>query len=139
MSTHPQENHTARVPGVLAALTHIDGVGFHGIATNLTGPAPNIDHSWAGLVRNALIAVRAIDWPDELRGAVERFSTAAEPLVAALAQRNTADASNTAQELHVSYHALSDAGWSYLARLAGVPEQDQGHHHPGAAHEGHSH
>jgi hypothetical protein len=70
---------------------------------------------------------------------VERFSTAAEPVVAALSQRDTTAASNTAQELHVSYHALSDAGWSYLAKIAGVPEPGQAHHHPGAAHEGHGH
>jgi hypothetical protein len=136
VSTHPEENTTsaARVTGVLAALTHIDGVGFHGIATNLTGPAPKIDRNWAGLVRNALIAVLATDWPDELQAAVERFSAAAEPVVAAQSRRDTTAASNTAQELHVAYHALSDAGWSYLAKIAGVPEQDKAHHHPGAAH-----
>ena len=66
---------------VLAALTHIDNVGFHGIATNLTSASPKIDRNWSGLIRNARIAVAAIDWPDEIRSAAERFTVATGQLI----------------------------------------------------------
>lgn len=141
MSTNPGEGNepAAGTAGVLAALTHIDGVGFHGIATNLTGPEPKIDPNWAGLLRNALIAVLATDWPEGLKPAVERFSAAAQPVIGALSRRDTAAASDTAQELHIAYHALSDAGWTHLAQVAGVPERSESHHRPAGAHEGHEH
>jgi hypothetical protein len=139
MSNDP-EAQTARngVTPVLAALTVIDGTGFHGIATNLTGPAPKIDRSWAGLVRNALIAVLATAWPDQIQADVERFATAANPIIEALTRRDVTAASSGAQELHTAYHALSDAGWGYLAKTAGVPLEEQAHHHSGSAGQDHS-
>jgi hypothetical protein len=118
--------------GLLAALTYIDNVGFHGIAMNLTGASPKIDRNWAGLIRNARTAVAVMIWPAEIQGMAERFATAAGQLAAALDQRDTDATSNPAKELHVSYHALSDAGWGYLAKIAGIPEDRPPHH-------GHSH
>ncbi len=122
----------AGTAGLLAALTYIDNVGFHGIAMNLTGATPKIDRNWAGLIRNARTAVAAIVWPAEIQGMAERFTTAAGQLAAALDQRDTGAASDPAKELHVSYHALSDAGWDHLAKSAGIPEDGTPHH-------GHSH
>lgn len=140
MSNDPEDRAEPQaVTPVLAALTHIDGVGFHGIATTLTGSEPKIDRSWPGLVRNALIAVLATPWPDELRADIERFAAAAHPVVGALAGRDLAAASSGAHELHIAYHALSDAGWEYLAKMAGVPPQEQAHRHHGSAAHGHSH
>lgn len=125
-----------RIAGLLAALTYIDNVGFHGIATNLTGASPKIDRNWSGLIRNARIAVAAVAWPDGIQPMAERFTAAAEQLAGILDQRNTSIVSEPAQELHVAYHALSDAGWSYLATSAGIPQEDKGHHHgpPHGAH-----
>jgi hypothetical protein len=122
----------AGTAGVLAALTYIDNVGFHGIAMNLTGASPKIDRNWSGLIRNARTAVAATIWPADIQGMAKRFTAAAGQLAAALDQRDTGATSNPAKELHVSYHALSDAGWNHLAKIASVPEDGTPHH-------GHSH
>jgi hypothetical protein len=115
---------------MIAALIYIDNVGFHGIATSLTGTAPRIDRSWSGLIRNARTAAAAIDWPEELQPLAGRFAAAAARLAAALEQHNTSTTAEPAQELHVAYHALSDAGWAHLAKTAGIPgEGGTAHHH----------
>ncbi|MEY9776327.1 hypothetical protein [Arthrobacter sp. MW3 TE3886] len=141
MSHHgdPNVETAVRTAGLIAALTYIDNVGFHGIATSLTGTAPRIDRSWPGLIRNSWTAVAAVDCPNELQTLAERFATAAQRLAAALDQRDLSATAEPAQELHVAYHALSDAGWAYLAQTAGIPEEDRTPHHhdhgtPPAAH-----
>ncbi|WP_167510483.1 hypothetical protein [Paenarthrobacter nitroguajacolicus] len=45
--THSGMGSSVTPSGLLAALTHIDTVGFHGIATVLTGAEPKIDPIWA--------------------------------------------------------------------------------------------
>lgn len=134
MNEHQDPNAEAavRTAGLIAALTHIDNVGFHGIATNLTGASPKIDRNWSGLIRTARIAVGAIQWPDEVQVMAERFGAAAGRLAAALDQRDTAATAEPARDLHLAYHALSDAGWSHLAETAGLAEgqtQHEGHQH----------
>ncbi|MDQ0677336.1 hypothetical protein QFZ30_000718 [Arthrobacter pascens] len=125
----PNTEEAVRTAGVLAALTHIDNVGFHGIATNLTGASPKIDRNWSGLIRNARIAVDAIEWPDEIQSAAGRFTAAAGLLADALDQRDTDATADPAKELHVAYHALSDAGWSHLAGTANIQQEEKVHHH----------
>ncbi|MFJ5955349.1 hypothetical protein ACIQC5_05250 [Paenarthrobacter sp. NPDC092416] len=121
--------------GLLASLTYIDNVGFHGIATTLTGPDPKIDRNWAALIRNAHIAVAAITWPLDLQATASRFTYAADQLIAVLERRDTASVAEPAKELHIAYHALSDAGWSHLAAVAGITTEDAHDHHE----HGHSH
>ncbi|NKR13624.1 hypothetical protein QN084_12680 [Paenarthrobacter sp. R1] len=120
---------------LLAVLTHIDTVGFHGIATALTGSEPKIDRNWAPLIRNARIAVAVTAWPDELRPAAERFVASVEQLTPVLERRDTAGVADPAKELHIAYHALSDAGWGYLASAAGIPGGEE--HGHGAQHGSH--
>ncbi|MET4901716.1 hypothetical protein PV760_13675 [Paenarthrobacter sp. CC6] len=119
--------------GILAAMTHIDTVGFHGIATTLTGAEPKIDRNWAALIRNARIAVAVTAWPEDLRPAADRFTAAAEELIAALERRDISAVADPAKELHIAYHALSDAGWIHLASRAGISgghdHHDVGHSH----------
>lgn len=122
-------------PGLLAALTHIDTVGFHGMATALTGSEPRIDRIWAPLIRNARIAVAVTTWPDELQPAADRFTAAAGELIPALERRDTRGVADPAKELHVAYHALSDAGWGHLASTAGIESSDE--HGPSAQHGSH--
>lgn len=121
--------------GLLASLTYIDNVGFHGIATTLTGPDPKIDRNWAALIRNAHIAVAAITWPPDLQAAASRFTHAADELIAVLERRDTASVGEPAKELHIAYHALSDAGWSHLAAATGMTTEGAHDHHG----HGHSH
>ena len=134
---HPETNHAAaRTAGLLAALTHIDNVGFHGIATNLTGASPKIDRNWSALIRNARIAVAVIGWPAEIQAIAERFTAAAEHLADTLDKHDTNVVAEPAKELHIAYHALSDAGWGHLAATAGITKEEKGHHH-GAPHQAH--
>ncbi|WP_346960469.1 hypothetical protein [uncultured Arthrobacter sp.] len=130
MNHHGDPNVEAVVPteGLVAALTFIDNVGFHGIATSLTGTAPLVERSWPVLIRNARTAVAVIGWPDELQTLAKRFAAAAGRLAAALDQPDVRATGEPAQELHLAYHALSDAGWAYLARAAGIPEEGRNPH-----------
>ncbi|WOC63472.1 hypothetical protein RI444_22730 (plasmid) [Paenarthrobacter sp. AT5] len=129
---HAQDGaQSASVAGLLAALTFIDNVGFHGIATTLTGSEPKIDRNWAALIRNAQIAVAVTALPDELRPAGDRFTAAAEKLIAVLERRDINAVADPAKELHIAYHALSDAGWNHLAGTAGF---SAGNDQPGAGH-----
>ena len=135
-----EHSHTSPQPaefvaGLLAALTHIDNVGFHGIATNLTGASPKIDRNWAALIHNAHIAVAVTAWPGELEPAAERFTAAAHELVAVLERRDVNAVADPAKELHIAYHALSDAGWNHLAKSAGMTHTDA--HQHGAGEGGH--
>ncbi|PVZ60884.1 hypothetical protein [Arthrobacter sp. H-02-3] len=125
----PNVEAAVRTAGLIAALTYIDHVGFHGIATSLTGASPRIDRSWPGSIGNARTAVAAIDWPNEIQTLAERFAAAAQRLASALDQRDISVTAEPAQELHVAYHALSDAGWAYLAKAAGIPEEGMTAHH----------
>lgn len=132
MNQHGDPNiEAARTAGLLAALTHIDNVGFHGIATNLTGASPKIDRNWSGLIRNARIAVAVVGWPNEIQPLAARFTAAAEQLADALEKRDTGTVAEPAKELHVAYHALSDAGWGHLATTADITGEDKTSHQHG--------
>lgn len=125
----PHTHEPAGGTGILAALTYIDNVGFHGIATNLTGLTPKIDRNWTGLIRNARIAVAATSWPDHISAQAQTFIASAVNLIAALEQRDTTVTKEPAGAMHLAYHTLSDAGWQHLADLAGVDVEEHGHHH----------
>ncbi|NHW49323.1 MULTISPECIES: hypothetical protein [unclassified Paenarthrobacter] len=131
---HPDTERTDSIAGLLAALTHIDNVGFHGIARTLTGPEPTIDRNWAPLIRNARIAAGVTAWPAGLHQASERFGTAADNLVAVLERRDLDAVAEPARELHVAYHALSDAGWRHLAAEAGIAGSAEHQHGAGQDH-----
>jgi len=120
--------------GLIAALAYIDNVGFHGIATNLGGPTPKIDRTWAGLVRNARTAVSSVHWPEDVQDLADRFAAAAAQLATAIDQRDTTAAADPAKEIHVAYHALSDAAWNHLAKSAGTYPGGTEHHHNRSGH-----
>ncbi|MCA4135238.1 hypothetical protein [Arthrobacter sp. M4] len=128
--THQESSDDAtRTAGLIAALTHIDGVGFHGIATSIAKPSPTINPEWPALLRNARTVVAATQWPEELTSTAETFVGAAGQLAAALSQQDIQSALVPAKEVHVAYHALSDGGWAHLATLAGTAEGTGVHHH----------
>lgn len=109
--------------GMLAALAIIDGSGFHALSERLTGPNPAIDPSDLGHVRHARIAAASVTWPDEIRKKSQAFEATTEVLADALERDNVAAAAKAVLEAHAAYHALSDAGWEYLADRAGVPSR----------------
>lgn len=106
--------------GMIAALAYIDGVGFHGIDMVLSSESPTINLAWLGKIRNARIAVAAIEWPDEFHFKAGSFADAAGRLVTALGEDDVATAVAPSADVHGAWHALSDAGWSWLATTAGI-------------------
>ncbi|WP_077487758.1 hypothetical protein [Sinomonas mesophila] len=128
--THSDSSHdSGTTAGLIAALTYIDGVGFHGIATSIGKPSPTIDPEWSALLRHARTAVAATAWPEELRQTAETFVDSAGRLAAALDGNDLESSKSPAKELHVAYHALSDGGWKHLSSIAGTAEGSAAHHH----------
>ena len=109
----------AGAAGLVAALTHIDGVGFHGIATSIGRPTGTVDPEWPRMLRNAATAVAVVSWPSGLEDT---------------AKGDRAAASGPARQVHGAYHALSDGGWEHLAEAAGLAPQarEEHHQHPSA-------
>ncbi|GAP60730.1 hypothetical protein AHiyo1_43110 [Arthrobacter sp. Hiyo1] len=130
--THSASSYDAgtQTAGLIAALTHIDGVDFHGIATSIGKPSPNIDPKWSALLRHARTVVAATGWPEELRRTAQTFVDSAGRLVSALDGNDVESSKGPAKEVHVAYHALSDGGWEHLSTIAGTPEGSAAHHHP---------
>ncbi len=106
--------------GMLAALTAIDGSGFHALAERLTGPRPAIEPADLGHVRHARIAAASVTWPDEIQKKAQSFAATTGPLADALERDDVDAAAREVSNAHAAYHALSDAGWEYLADRAGV-------------------
>lgn len=125
----PSRETAAQAAGMIAALSHLDGAGFHGIDMALHGAQAAIDPTWSELVRNARIAVAATIWPDDVRAKAEGFTTAAGLLAAALEQGDAKAAADHAREAHGAQHGLSSAGWSHLADTAGIPGEGGSHQH----------
>lgn len=141
MTHSDQSSDTAvRTAGMIATLTYIDGVGFHGIATSIAKPSPTINPDWSTLLRNAGTAVASVTWPEDLHETVETFVAATGQLAAALDKQDIESAKAPAREVHVAYHALSDGGWKHLSAAAGTAgsaetaEGAESHHH---GHHGH--
>lgn len=108
--------------GMLAALVIIDGSGFHALAERLTGPRPTIEPADLGHVRHAQIAAASVTWPDEIQKKGQSLVTTTELLATALEHDDVGAAAKAVLEAHAAYHALSDAGWEYLADRGGVPD-----------------
>ena len=106
--------------GMLAALSVIEGAGFHEMNERLTGASPTIDPAYPGRVRHARIAAAAASWPPEVQKKAQAFTAAADILAAAIEKDDLAAASKASTDAHAAYHALSDAGWEVLGDNAGV-------------------
>lgn len=116
---------------ILAALYHMDAVGFHGIDEGLRGPSAKIDAQWLGKTKNARIAVAATTWPKDLQPQAKAFVEASGKLVAALEKDDAAGAAAPAKEAHEAQHDLSADAYAYLAGKAGLTAAP---HNEGTAH-----
>ena len=105
---------------MLAALTVIDGAGFHGMDTALNTPGARIDAAWAGKTRRAIVAAKAISWPEEVRDEAVAFSEASTRLLTALEKDDAAGAAKPAKDGHDTQHDLSTKAWELLGTQAGV-------------------
>ncbi|MET3721926.1 MULTISPECIES: hypothetical protein [unclassified Arthrobacter] len=119
LNSNPGETAT-QVVGMIAALSHIDSAGFHGIDMELRGESPIIDEFWSSRARAAQIAAASISWPDQLRPQAKLFSEVAGRLAAALSAGDAKAAAHTAREAHSAWHTLNTPAWSYLAKTAGL-------------------
>ncbi|WP_427016539.1 hypothetical protein ACQCSX_17675 [Pseudarthrobacter sp. P1] len=128
----PGSETAAQTVGMIAALSYIDGAGFHGIDMALGSASPTIDPSWSGHAHNALIAVAAVFWPEELQPQATQFANAAGRLAIALEAGETSAAVLPAREVHAAWHTLSSVGWNHLAKTAGIHGEGDTdrHQHP---------
>lgn len=130
----PRGEAAAQVAGMIGALSHIDGAGFHGIDMALHEAQASIDPAWSGVVRNARIAVAVVVWPDDVHAKAEGFTAAAGLLAVALEQGDAKAAADHAREAHGAQHGLSSAGWNYLAEAAGIRGEHGSHQHDRSHH-----
>ena len=114
------DDHMSEAGLQIAALTVIDGVGFHGIDTALNGTTPKVDAAWLGKVRHAQVAARSVPWPKELHPKAKAFSEAAAKLGDSLEKDDAKGAAAPAKAAHETQHALSNGAWEMLAKNAKV-------------------
>lgn len=126
---NPGSETATQVVGMIAALSHIDSAGFHGIDMALGGASPTINPSWAGHARKARIAAASISWPDGLQPQAKTFTDAAGRLAAALDGGDAKAAADPAGEVHASWHTLSNLGWNYLAETADIQKEGDANQH----------
>ena len=119
LAAHPDaEDMTQPHPaGLLAALSLIDGVGFHGIDEALNAGEP-LDPEWLGATSHAAIAVSAVIWPADLTEAAQAFVTAAHDLATALETDDAAAAAPLATAAHDAEHELSEAGYAAVESMS---------------------
>lgn len=117
------------VAGMLAALAHIDGAGFHGIDTDLRKESPIIDEFWSSRARAAQIAAASIPWPEELEEQAKSFGDAAGRLAIALGEGDVNASAAAAKEAHKAWHGLNTPAWNYLAKTAGIEMSGDTHQH----------
>ncbi|UKA63317.1 hypothetical protein [Arthrobacter sp. FW306-04-A] len=119
------------VAGMLAALAHIDGAGFHGIDEAFRKESPVIDEFWSSRTRAAQIAAASISWPEELEEQARFFGAAAGQLATALSGRDVKAAAAAGREAHKAWHGLNTPAWTYLAKTAGIQVSGDAHqpHH----------
>lgn len=128
----PDVETAASVAGMLAALAHIDGAGFHGIDAALRKEAPIIDEFWSSRSRAAQIAAASIPWPEELEQQAKSLGDAAGRLATALSGGDAKIAATHAREAHVAWHTLNTPAWNYLAKAVDLEvegEATKDHHH----------
>ena len=106
---------------MIAALTVLDGSGYHDRAERLGGPTPVINPADVGLVRRARVAAGLVNWPPDIMEKARAFESTSGLLEDALARYDQPAASAAVHNAHAAYHALSAAGWEYLSDLAGLP------------------
>ncbi|MET3140572.1 UNVERIFIED_ORG: hypothetical protein ABIB13_000264 [Arthrobacter sp. UYEF2] len=122
----------AAVAGMLAALAHIDGAGFHGIDAALRKESPIIDEFWSNRLRAAQIAAASVPWPEELEQQAKSLGDAAGRLATALGGGDAKIAATHAGEAHAAWHTLNTPAWNYLAKTVDLEvesEATKDHHH----------
>lgn len=99
--------------GVIAAIHHIDSVGFHEIDVSLQNG--EIDPRYSAAVAHAVTVARATDWPEELQSEVAEFVEAANSMAEALEAEDVSAGAAAAKEAHDKQHVLSHAVYATLA------------------------
>jgi hypothetical protein len=116
------EPHEAAVDvgAMLASLDILGSAGLHHMEMTLTVEGGGIEPAWLGSLRNARTAVAVIDWPEPLHELAEAFLAQSMPFEMALADDDAGQAAETVTPAHGAFHALSGAGFAFLAEQAGM-------------------
>ena len=113
--------HAGDTAAVLAAVTFLDGAGYHAI-----DDAINKDRTVPATARATALkgqaVVRATSWPAELKPKADALAGILGELAAALEgdSPDLAKAGAAAKKAHDAQHEFSDAAWGWLYEKAGV-------------------
>ncbi|PFG73165.1 hypothetical protein [Tepidiforma thermophila] len=122
------DEHAGDTAAVLAAVTFLDGAGYHDI-----DDAINKDRTVPATARTAALkgqaVVKATAWPAELQPKADALAGILGDLAAALEgdSPDLAKAGAAAKKAHDAQHEFSDAAWGWLYEKAGVKGPAHGH------------
>ena len=120
--------HAGDTAAVLAAVTFLDGAGYHAI-----DDAINKDRTVPAAARSAALkgqaVLKATAWPAELQPKADALAGILGELAAALEgdSPDLAKAGAVAKKAHDAQHEFSDAAWGWLYEKAGVKGPTHGH------------
>ena len=126
---NPTDLHDAAMVGqVVAAIAYLDGVGFHGIDTAISGG--EIPAGTLGKVQNAAAITAAVKWPSALHEDGDALADALRDLSKAVEGANASAAAEPAKAVHDIEHGLSRKAYAWLREMGGdAPAPDGGHAH----------
>lgn len=99
---------------VVAAMSFLDGVGFHDIDEELQ-TASALPASLSSRITRARQVAEGTDWPEPLREHAEELIAALRSFEAALDEENLAQSKGLASEAHDRFHDLEGVAYPFLA------------------------
>lgn len=115
---------------VIAAIYHLDKVGFHGMEEAIK--AGTIPAGALGNVRRSRIAMSAVDWPADVRDSVSALAVNMVALEQALRDENINAAVDPVTNVHDIEHKLSDQVYTWLGGVSGAGTNRTEHSAPAA-------
>lgn len=112
---------------VVAAITYLDAVGFHGIDTAIAGG--EIPSGTLGKVQNALAVTTAVRWPSALHDDSAALVDHLRDLVKDLGEGKASVAADPAKAVHDAEHSLSRKAWAWLRDMGGDDHGSDAHAH----------
>jgi hypothetical protein len=115
---------------MVGALTVLNGAGLHEL-DEVTNAGEDVPAGAAGGVDDAILAVLAVDWPDELSGSASGLVTALQELAASLEGADSATVAPLAAAAHDAWHDFDHEVVAHIGGEVGVP--GEGEHEEGGS------
>ena len=107
----------AAIGQVVGAISFLDGAGFHGLDTAISGG--EIPSGSIGKVKQAAAITAAVKWPAELLEVDRALAGNLKVLSAAIAAGNASAAADPAKAVHDGVHVLSRKVHAWLGEMGG--------------------